>query len=1019
VTTAAELDLAIRQVDLASQAPGGAGAYTIDVSGFIALDDATTGLPSLTSAQVPNNTNLEAINLGAGSSLTIAGASGATLDGTGTYAGLFVYQGTVSIENLTIFDTVAKGGAGVGGGAGLGGGLFVGSGASVSLDDVTFLGDAATGGKGGSSQGFGGGGGLLGGKGGTAGGGGGVGAAGGDFNFFGPPDGQAGLIPGAASGNSGDGAAGGASAGGGGGANGLLFGAASGGGVSAPRKVGGVAGTATDTGGFGGGGGGLSSQLAFEGLGFPVNEGPGVGGFGGGGGVRAGGGFGGGGGNGAAGGFGAGNGGGSLGGGGLGAGGDIFVMAGGNLTFDGGTASPGVVKGGAAGGTGASAGQGLGGGIFIQGGASATPTTVTLGVFGKITTVSGVIADQDGAYIAAGQSVPTGDSADGTPFAGVGALDIAAGTVILDPTAFSGASQNIFTGGATVAGGATLDLGKSQAAGLGAITMRAGATLAFSVDDLSVANAITLSGDPTVEVATGQTQTLTGVISDGTNPGVLEKTGGGTLVLAAIDTYSGGSTLAGGKLEIAAGASAGTGDITFQSGAELIVDGGAMPANVIDNFALLDTIDLSAIGGATVQSYGTDAHDDLVVNLAGTSGGLPVDVQLAFAPTTVGQSLSGTFSTVSDGQNGTLLETSAVCFARGTLILTDRGEVEVERLAVGDRVITASGALRPIRWLGHRRIDCRRHPHSDQVFPVRISAHAFGPDRPARDLYVSPGHAIGVDVVEQVLIPACELVNGATIQQIEVDEVTYWHVELDRHDVLLAENLPAESYLDMDNRGFFTESGIVDLAAAPDPAERTHADFCRPFHCGDGLVEVVRAQLFARARSLGWTLRHDPLADLHLLVDGVRVDPVTREGRVRFTVPAGAQDVWLASDAARAIDVGRGADWRSLGVCVLNLSLDDGFSPPRAISLDDPLLDEGFHRLERDGERVWRWTNGLARLPAALWADCADGCFLRLDHTNDTLPRWIAPAGEAGQSDAPLLERRLGVRGARMATEFR
>jgi hypothetical protein len=74
------------------------------------------------------------------------------------------------------------------------------------------------------------------------------------------------------------------------------------------------------------------------------------------------------------------------------------------------------------------------------------------------------------------------------------------------------------------------------------------------------------------------------------------------------------------------------------------------------------------------------------------------------------------------------------------------------------------------------------------------------------------------------------------------------------------------------------------------------------------------------------------------------------------------------------------------------------------------LLDEGFHRLERDGERVWRWTNGLTRLPALLWADCPDGCFLRLDHDNDPLPRWIAPAREAGQSDAPFLERRLGAR---------
>ena len=54
-------------------------------------------------------------------------------------------------------------------------------------------------------------------------------------------------------------------------------------------------------------------------------------------------------------------------------------------------------------------------------------------------------------------------------------------------------------------------------------------------------------------------------------------------------------------------------------------------------------------------------------------------------------------------------------------------------------------------------------------------------------------------------IPVGYLVNGATIAQVEVDEVSYWHVELDSHDVLIANNLPAESYLAMGNRGFFEE----------------------------------------------------------------------------------------------------------------------------------------------------------------------------------------------------------------------
>ena len=193
---------------------------------------------------------------------------------------------------------------------------------------------------------------------------------------------------------------------------------------------------------------------------------------------------------------------------------------------------------------------------------------------------------------------------------------------------------------------------------------------------------------------------------------------------------------------------------------------------------------------------------------------------------------------------------SQVCFVSGTMIQTSHGEVAVEALSVGDAAVTASGALRPIRWLGHRTIDCRNRLRSHEVMPVHISAHAFGPSRPVRDLFVSPGHAICVDVLGEVLIPAGLLVNGSSIRQVEVDSVTYWHVELDSHDVILAENLPAESYLEMGNRAFFAEEGVVALCASPDAQVLTHADFCRPYVDGGAVLDAVRAQLQARATAI-------------------------------------------------------------------------------------------------------------------------------------------------------------------------
>ena len=204
-----------------------------------------------------------------------------------------------------------------------------------------------------------------------------------------------------------------------------------------------------------------------------------------------------------------------------------------------------------------------------------------------------------------------------------------------------------------------------------------------------------------------------------------------------------------------------------------------------------------------------------------------------------------------DGNGRVVISPDAVtCFVSGTLIRIARSDVAVEALCVGDLVVTASGAHRQLRWLGHRMVDCRRHPRPHEIMPIRISAHAFGEKRPARDLYVSPGHSICVDVMGGLLIPAGALVNGTTIVQVEVETVTYWHVELDTHEIILAENLPAESYLEVGNRGFFAESDLVALAAMPDAKVVTHEDFCRPFHADGPIVEAVRGRLAAKTEQV-------------------------------------------------------------------------------------------------------------------------------------------------------------------------
>lgn len=136
---------------------------------------------------------------------------------------------------------------------------------------------------------------------------------------------------------------------------------------------------------------------------------------------------------------------------------------------------------------------------------------------------------------------------------------------------------------------------------------------------------------------------------------------------------------------------------------------------------------------------------------------------------------------------------SMECFLTGTRILTDRGEVTVETLNIGDHVLTADGVSEPIKWVGHQTIDPSRVKYPMRGFPILIKAGALGHNRPHRDLYVSPDHAM---FVEGLLINAGALVNGRSILKTEPTETfTYHHVELHRHSLLVAEGTAAESYL--------------------------------------------------------------------------------------------------------------------------------------------------------------------------------------------------------------------------------
>ena len=135
------------------------------------------------------------------------------------------------------------------------------------------------------------------------------------------------------------------------------------------------------------------------------------------------------------------------------------------------------------------------------------------------------------------------------------------------------------------------------------------------------------------------------------------------------------------------------------------------------------------------------------------------------------------------------------CFLKGTKIRTAEGDREIEDLAIGDLLPTRFGGLRPIQWIGRyslKRSDPSK-PWVKDALPVRITRSALGPNVPHTDLYVTGGHAL---LIDGVLVPAELLVNGTTITRDETreyDELEFFHVKLESHDVIYAEGAPAET----------------------------------------------------------------------------------------------------------------------------------------------------------------------------------------------------------------------------------
>lgn len=311
------------------------------------------------------------------------------------------------------------------------------------------------------------------------------------------------------------------------------------------------------------------------------------------------------------------------------------------------------------------------------------------------------------------------------------------------------------------------------------------------------------------------------------------------------------------------------------------------------------------------------------------------------------------------------LSTTDVCFLAGTLIRTVRGDVAVEDLAIGDELVVVGGAegeTRPVTWIGENRVSVRSDSDETEAgYPVRILRGALAENVPSRDLLVTAEHCL---FVNGGFTPARMLVNGSSVfYDRSIETYSYFHVETERHSVILAENLPTESYLDTGNRRSFVGGRVVSLVSR----QLTWADAAAPLMTQRSEVEAVHARLARRAQDV---LGLKPVARAALTrksglvfetVDGRVLRRLGETaGVVTVELPEDVSVIRLRSLANRPSDViGPFVDdRRQLGVLVADVVLQDGATRHEVTAHLHGQAGAGWHVPEGSA----CWTNGDAFL---------------------------------------------------------
>jgi T5SS/PEP-CTERM-associated repeat protein len=528
----------------------------------------------------------------------------------------------------------------------------------------------------------------------------------------------------------------------------------------------------------------------------------------------------------------------------------------------------------------------------------------------------------------------------GGTFAVTGALFVAIDVASDGTVGVSGSGSDLAITNGLVIGG-----DGSVAGGTGVVTVASGAALTADTLNIYAGGTLSVDATSTAEIGTandaitGQLVVDTGITSGGSGTIEASVTNHGDLVAQSGTLTITGQATGNGIFDVAAGATfaldqPGAVDIRFDSQSGTAMLGFASGTASIAQFSGNDTLHITGIGAGATATYSGDT-----ATVTGSQGSWTFD--FGAPPPSLEVTNQGADALV------------VACFAAGTLIATPSGEIPVQHLSAGDAVQTQSGRTRRIVWIGTGRVLATRNRRTAAT-PVIVRKGALGPNVPHNDLRITKGHALHID---GVLIPVEFLVNHRSIEWDDrAQEVTIYHIELETHDVLLANGAPAETYRDDGNRWLFQNANTGWLLPLQDP--------CAPVLTGGPILDAIWRRLLDRAGPRpGMTLTDDP--DVHLLLDGKRLDATTsHDGVTIFHLPAEISTLRLISRAAVPAELGLARDPRTLGVAVRRVALRRG-TAFRLVQAADPALADGFHPFEPD--TGLRWTDGDAGLPASLF----------------------------------------------------